>query len=98
MYPIVRQLEKNNGEKSGSESSKIREKQILDPLGLEPPLSLGHISVNNYLRTYSEDKKSTYLTTLYSISLSQCHYNPLILNVIFLCHYGLKDTYQYLLL
>ena len=28
-YPIVRQLEKNNGEKSGSESSKMREKQIL---------------------------------------------------------------------
>ena len=30
-YPIVRQLEKNNGENSASESSKIREKQILDP-------------------------------------------------------------------
>ena len=28
-YPIVRQLEKNNGEKSGSESSKMRENQIL---------------------------------------------------------------------
>ena len=30
-YPIVRQLEKNNGEKSASESSKMREKQILGP-------------------------------------------------------------------
>ena len=30
-YPIVRQLEKNNGQKSGSESSKMREKQILGP-------------------------------------------------------------------
>ena len=28
-YPIVRQLEKRNGEKSASESSKMREKQIL---------------------------------------------------------------------
>ena len=35
-YPIVGQLEKNNGEKSGSESSKMREKQVLGPL--EPPL------------------------------------------------------------
>ena len=31
VYPIVRQLEKNNGEKSGRESSKMREKQILGP-------------------------------------------------------------------
>ena len=30
-YPIVRQLEKNNGEKSPNESSKMREKQILGP-------------------------------------------------------------------
>ena len=30
-YPIVRQLEKNNGEKSASKSSKMREKQILSP-------------------------------------------------------------------
>ena len=30
-YSIVRQLEKNNGEKNASESSKIREKQILGP-------------------------------------------------------------------
>ena len=30
-YPIVRHLEKNNGEKSASESSKMREKQILGP-------------------------------------------------------------------
>ena len=30
-YPIVRQIEKNNGEKSASESSKMREKQILGP-------------------------------------------------------------------
>ena len=30
-YPIVRQLEKNNGEKSESESSKMREKQTLGP-------------------------------------------------------------------
>ena len=30
-YPMVRQLEKNNGEKSASKSSKMREKQILDP-------------------------------------------------------------------
>ena len=30
-YPIVRQLEKNNGERSASESSKMREKQILGP-------------------------------------------------------------------
>ena len=30
-YPIVRQLEKNNGEKSGSESSKMHKKQILGP-------------------------------------------------------------------
>ena len=30
-YPIVRQLQKNNGEKGASESSKMREKQILGP-------------------------------------------------------------------
>ena len=30
-YLIVRQLVKNNGEKSGSESSKMCEKQILGP-------------------------------------------------------------------
>ena len=30
-YPIVRQLEKNNSEKSKSESYKMREKQILGP-------------------------------------------------------------------
>ena len=30
-YPIVRQLEKNNSKKSASESSKMREKQILGP-------------------------------------------------------------------
>ena len=30
-YPIVRQLQKKNGEKSASESSKMREKQILGP-------------------------------------------------------------------
>ena len=31
-YPIVRQFEKkNNGEKSESESNKMREKQILGP-------------------------------------------------------------------
>ena len=30
-YPVVRQLEKNNGEKSASKSSKMREKQILGP-------------------------------------------------------------------
>ena len=30
VYPIVRQL-KNNGEKSASKSSKMREKQILGP-------------------------------------------------------------------
>ena len=35
-YPIVRQLEKNNDEKSGSESSKMLEKQILGPRN--PPL------------------------------------------------------------
>ena len=35
-FPIFKQLEKNNGEKSGSESSKMREKQILGPW--EPPL------------------------------------------------------------
>ena len=29
--PIVRQLEKKNGQKSASESSKMREKQILGP-------------------------------------------------------------------
>ena len=31
VYPIVRQSEKNNGQKSASESSKMREKQILGP-------------------------------------------------------------------
>ena len=31
VYPIVRQLEKNNGQKNASESSKILEKQILGP-------------------------------------------------------------------
>ena len=41
-YPIVRQLEKNNGEKNASESRKMREKQILGPQ--EPP-PLGHLSV-----------------------------------------------------
>ena len=30
-YPIVRQLEKNNGEKSASESSKMHENKILGP-------------------------------------------------------------------
>ena len=35
-YPIVKQLEKNNGQKSTSESSKMREKQLLGPQ--EPPL------------------------------------------------------------
>ena len=38
-YPIVRQLEKNYGEKSASERSKMREKQILDP-GLPRHLSV----------------------------------------------------------
>ena len=39
-YSIVRQLEKNNGQKSASESSKMREKQILGPK--DPP---GHFSI-----------------------------------------------------
>ena len=30
-YPIGRQLEKNNGQKSASKSSKMREKQMLGP-------------------------------------------------------------------
>ena len=37
-YPIVRQLEKNNCEKSASKSSKMRGKKILGPY--EPPWSL----------------------------------------------------------
>ena len=31
VYPIVRQLEKNNGQKSASESTEMREKQMLGP-------------------------------------------------------------------
>ena len=30
-YPIVRQLEKNNGQKSASKSNKMREKQMFGP-------------------------------------------------------------------
>ena len=39
-YPIVRQLQKNNDQKSAREISKIREKQILGPQNSPSPWSL----------------------------------------------------------
>ena len=51
-YPIVRQLEKTTVKKSASESSKMREKQILDPRN-----PLGHLSVKGSFQNMTSNAK-----------------------------------------